>query len=51
MVIVFRSIFVVTNINENKKNFSVGVCRRAVVNHITFQRTLYKLTVLRYIER
>ena len=40
-----------TNINENKKDLSFGVIRRAAVNHITFQRILYKLTVLRYSER
>jgi len=51
VVIVFRSIFVVTNISENKKGLSFGVIRKAAVNHITFQRILYKLTVLRYIER
>jgi hypothetical protein len=51
VVIVFGSIFVVSNINENKKDLSFGVTRRAVVNHITFQRILYKLTVLGYFER
>jgi hypothetical protein len=51
VVFVFRNIFVLKNTKDNKKELSVGVTRRAVVNHITFQRILCKRTVLRYFER
>ena len=47
----FEVFLLATNINENKRDLSFRVTRRAAVNLITFQRILYKLTVLRYIER
>ena len=51
VVIALWSSFIVSNINENKKDLPGGVTRRDVLSYITFQRFLYELNVLRSTEK